>query len=66
MPDADDISDAIAENATGPKKVKVADHEVEQHPLQDQIAAQQHAAAQQAATKPGAGLRFQQITPYYR
>lgn len=65
MPTPEDISDAIAENATGPKKVKVRDHEVEQHPIKDQIAARDDAAAQQAVTKPGGGARFQSVTPVY-
>ena len=66
MPDVDDINDSIAENATGPKQVAVDGTSVQQHSIHDQIAARNDAAAQQSATKPGFGFRFQQIKPVYR
>lgn len=63
----DNFSDAIEQNAYGPKRVRVKDQEVEQHNLREQIDADNHQAAKQAAAanKPGFGLRFQQITPKY-
>jgi len=66
MSSTNDINDAIARNATGPKKVQVGNQSVEQHPVADQIAAANHQAATQAAIQPGLGLRFRQITPVYR
>lgn len=62
----EDIAATIAENATGPKSVSVDGTTVNQHSIPDQIAAQNHAAAQQATSKPGFGFRFQQIKPVYR
>jgi len=57
------IADAIDQNARGPKRVRVGSHEVEQHSVQDQIAADQHAKAQTAAGKVGFGLRFAKLKP---
>jgi hypothetical protein len=66
MADVDDINDAIADNASGPKRMRVGAEEVEQHSVKDQIAARDDLAARQAATRPGFGFRFQQIKPVYR
>lgn len=66
MATPEEINDALAENALGPRSVTVGNENVQQHPLADQIAAANHLAGQQAATKPGFGLRFQQIKPVYR
>lgn len=66
MADLDDVNDAIAENAAGPKRMQhIGGQEVEQHSIDDQIKAANHLAGQQAATRPGFGLRFQKITPTY-
>lgn len=61
----DDINDAIDANAVGPKRVQVGNQSVEQHSLKDQLAVRNDAAAREATTKPGFGLRFQKIRPYY-
>ena len=63
MPDADDISDAIAENATGPKSVTVDGNNVQQHSIPEQIAARNDVAAQQSASKAHRGLRFTRLVP---
>lgn len=69
MPGADDIRDAIVENATGPRKHTEAEgmSSTEQHSLPDQIAALKHIASRDGAagaklpirraplTSPGAG-----------
>lgn len=67
MPDADDINDAMATNATGPKRVKSGNHEIEQHSLKDQIDAAEKlaniSARSNAASQPHFGLRFTKIVP---
>jgi len=63
MPTEDDINDAIAENATGPKSVSVDGSNVQQHSLADQIAARNDVASQEAASKAHRGLRFTKLIP---
>lgn len=58
-----EISDAIETNATGPRRVRVGNQEVEQHPLKDQIEADNHVAAKTAATRNHLGIRFRKIIP---
>ena len=57
------VSNAIDQNARGPKSVRVGGESVEQHSIQDQIAADQYAKAQSAAAKNHLGVRFIQIIP---
>lgn len=57
------VSDAIDQNARGPKSVRVGSESVEQHPIADQIAADQYAKASTAAGKNHLGVRFIQIVP---
>jgi hypothetical protein len=63
QPMADSVADAIEENARGPKRVTVSEkgETVEQHPIPEQIAADQHAKAAAAAQKSHFGLRFGSI-----
>lgn len=64
MADTTDISDAIAENATGPKRVQGDSGSVEQHSIPDQIAADDHLAKKAASAKPHQGMRLvRQIPP---
>jgi hypothetical protein len=63
MPDVDDINDAIAENATGPKSVTVDGNNVNQHSLADQIAARNAVAANTASSSAKFGLRFTKLVP---
>lgn len=63
MPTEDDINDAIAENATGPKSVSVDGSNVQQHSLADQIAARNDVAAQSSTSKAHRGLRFTKLIP---
>lgn len=63
MPDIDDINDAIAENATGPKSVSVDGTNVQQHNIADQIAARNDVGSQAAKSTPKFGLRFTALVP---
>jgi hypothetical protein len=60
---ADDLDDTIRENAQGPAKATGDSGSVEQHPLEDQIAADKHLAAKQAVKKKHRGLRFSKLAP---
>lgn len=62
MPD-ESIADAIKENAAGPYKAAGDSVSVEQHSIQDQIAADRYLASKRAANKPHRGLRFSRIIP---
>jgi hypothetical protein len=57
------IADAIRENAAGPVKASGDSISVEQHSLQDQIAADSYLASKAAAKQPHRGLRFSRIVP---
>lgn len=63
MPDIDDVAEAIASNAAGPKKVQVGNQSVEQHPIADQIKAADFLAARGAAARPHFGLRLTKLVP---
>lgn len=62
MPD-ETIADAIKENAAGPAKASGDSISVEQHSIQDQIAADRYLASKRAANRPHRGLRFSRIVP---
>jgi hypothetical protein len=57
---SDSLSDAISNNATGPKSVRTDAGEVQQHDLSQQIEADKYLAAKRAATAANTnrGLRF--------
>ena len=59
----DDLEDEIRENAAGPAKASGDAGSVEQHKLQDQIAADKHLAGMKAVANPHRGLRFNKIVP---
>lgn len=65
MATQDDIDDALAENAAGPRRVQVGNHSVEQHSIKDQIDASKHVASQRAKSRSDLGIRTRQITPVY-
>jgi len=57
---AEDLQSQIEENASGPKRVSGDAGSVEQHSIQDQIAADRYLSTKQAASgqnNPGRGLR---------
>lgn len=60
---ADDLDDTIRENAEGPAKVEGDAGSVQQHPLPDQIEADQYLAAKEAAKRKDRGLRFNKLVP---
>jgi hypothetical protein len=60
---AQQIADAISENATGPRRVQVGTESVEQHSLKDQLAAHDRINAATAAQRKHFGLRFQKLVP---
>lgn len=56
------LEDTIRENASGPKKATGDSGSIEQHSLQDQIAADRYLASKEAA-KHGIGIRLVKISP---
>lgn len=58
-----DPNEAIELAALSPKRVKVGNQEIEQHSIQDLIAARDAVANQTAATQPHFGLRFTKLVP---
>lgn len=62
MSDADDIRDAVIENAKGPKKASDDSTSMEQHPLPDQIEAAKFTSGNAAAAK-GGGIVRRRIVP---
>lgn len=60
---ASDIREAVETNATGPKRAKGDEGEVEQHSLSEQDAIASKAVANEAAAQPHRGIRFTQISP---
>ena len=62
VPVPPELKDAILENALGPKKVTGDAGSVEQHSLQDQIAAERFLASKKA-TRQGLGLRLVKLQP---
>lgn len=57
------VSNAIDQNARGPRRVQVGSQSVEQHSIQDQIEADKYAKSQTASSRNHLGLRFIQIVP---
>ena len=57
------LKDAILENALGPKKVSGDAGSVEQHSLQDQIAAELFLESKKATRKPGLSIRLTKLSP---
>ena len=60
---ADDLKDAIRENAEGPAKAAGDSGSVEQHKLPDQIAADKYLASKEAAKSKRRGLQFNKLVP---
>jgi len=56
------LRDAIRENAAGPKRVQGDSGSVEQHSLQDQIAADKYLASKEAVRR-GIGIKNVKISP---
>lgn len=59
---AEDLGQAIRENAQGPKRAQGDSGSIEQHSLQDQIEADRYLASKQAAKK-GVGVKMTKVVP---
>jgi hypothetical protein len=62
MPDDPNITDAIRENAAGPKRAQADSVTVEQHDLKDQIEADRYLSSKEAAKKK-LGVRMTKVVP---
>jgi hypothetical protein len=60
---ADDLKDAIQENAVGPALAEVDGVKTQQHPLPDQIAADKYLAAKEAQANPAKAFTRIKIVP---
>lgn len=60
---AEDLKDAIRENAEGPAKATGDAGSVEQHKLTDQIAADKYLASKEATRSKRRGLQFNKLVP---
>lgn len=60
---ADEIKDAILENAQGPAEASGDSGSVKMHSLKDQIEADKYLAGKNAARLPHRGLRFTKLVP---
>lgn len=61
--ETEDLGDEIETNASGPKRVKGDQGEVEQHSLKDQIEADRYLASKRAMSTKRRGVRFSKIVP---
>lgn len=59
----DAIEEAIAENATGVKRMRIGNEEAEAHPVADQIAAAKFLGGQEAVRSSSGPLVFRKIQP---
>jgi len=59
----DDLKETIADNAAGPKRAKGDSGEIEQHSIQDQIAADRYLAVKNAAKRKGLPFRTTKLVP---
>mgnify|MGYP005839179051 FL=1 len=60
---AEDLTNAIRDNAQGPARASGDAGSVEQHRLLDQIAADRYLAAKAATASRRRGLRFSKLVP---
>ena len=60
---AENLDTQIRDNAAGPKKATGDSGSVEQHPLNDQIAADRYLSSKQAARSKGLGIRLAKLVP---
>lgn len=60
---ADEITDAIESNATGPSEANMDGRQVKQHNLKDQIEADRYLASKTAAAAGGIGIRLNKLVP---
>jgi len=60
---ADDLKDAIRQNAAGPRKATGDSGSIEQHPIDDQIAADKYLESKKASRARGLGIKLAKISP---
>jgi hypothetical protein len=60
---AEDMDNALKENAKGPKRAKGDSGEVEQHSLEDQIVADRYLNSKQAVKSKSLGIRVTKLLP---
>ncbi|HEX7010768.1 MAG TPA: hypothetical protein VF184_12365 [Phycisphaeraceae bacterium] len=60
---SDTIDNSIKENAAGPRRASGDSGSVEQHGLQDQIAADKYLASKKASRSKGLGLKLVKVSP---
>ncbi|MCA9249802.1 MAG: hypothetical protein KDA54_01590 [Phycisphaerales bacterium] len=60
---ADEITDAILDSATGPKRAQGDAGSVEQHSLKDQIEADKYLASKTATASAGIGIKLVRLSP---
>ena len=60
---ADDLEQAIRDNAQGPAKASGDSGSMEQHKLADQIAADRYLSSKKAARSKSLGLRLTKLVP---
>ena len=61
MADVDDVRNALAANAAGPKRVTSGSTTVEQHSVSDQVAAAGYLAKSAAKSGTGLGIRLRRL-----
>jgi len=60
---AENLDTQIRDNASGPKKATGDSGSVDQHSLNDQIAADRYLASKAAVRSKGLGIRFSKLVP---
>ena len=60
---ADDLTQTIQDNASGPKRATGDSGGVEQHALKDQIDADRYLESKKAARKQGLGVKLVKLSP---
>ena len=60
---ADELTQAIQENASGPAKASGDAGSIEQHKLKDQIAADKYLESNKASRVKGLGIKLAKISP---
>ncbi len=60
---SDDLEQSIRDNAEGPAKATGDSGSIEQHKLQDQIAADRYLNSKKAAKTKGLGVRLGRVIP---
>lgn len=60
---AEQLDNSIKENAAGPRRASGDSGSVEQHSLQDQIAADKHLESKKASRAKGLGIKLVKVSP---